>query len=85
MSSDPEVLLLLGKIDGKLDQVIETAEEHREDDKRRFGDVFKRLDDQDATINQAKGAKSALLWVAGGIATVSGAVAAYAAKALGLH
>lgn len=80
MPSDPEVLLLLGKIDGKLDQVIQTAEEHRSDDKRRFTEVHARLDEHAEDINKAKGAKGALLWSAGLVATVAGSAAAYAAK-----
>ena len=68
MSSDPEVLLLLGKIDGKLDQVISAAEEHRADDNRRFKEVFNRLDLQDGEINKAKGAKGVIVWVVGLIA-----------------
>lgn len=76
---------MLGRIDGKLDQVIETFKEHREDDKRRFGELYGKLDEQAADINQAKGAKAAILWLAGGIAAAVGAVATVAAKALGMH
>lgn len=82
--SDPNVLQLLGKIDGKLDQVIESAKEHREDDKRRFAEVYGRLDKQDADINQAKGAKGALLWLVGGGAAAVSTLIFAIGKAKGL-
>lgn len=84
MASDPEVLLLLGKIDGKLDQVIATAEEHRADDKRRFTEVHERLDEHAEDINKAKGAKATFLWVAGLVAGVVTFVGPMVAKAFGL-
>ena len=81
--ADPDVMQLLGRIDGKLDQVIESAKEHREDDKRRFADVYDRLDNHEKDINQAKGAKGALLWAAGAIAGVVAFVAPALAKKMG--
>jgi hypothetical protein len=72
--SDPNVLQLLGKIDGKLDQVIDQAKEHREDDKRRFSEVYTRLGQHDNDIAQAKGAKGVILWFVGG---GSAAIAAF--------
>ena len=82
--SDPELSQILGRIDGKLDQVIETFKEHREDDKRRFTEVHARLDEYAEDINKAKGAKGALLWAAGGIASAVALAAPYVAKALGI-
>lgn len=84
MATDPEVLLLLGKIDGKLDQVITSAEEHRSDDKRRFTEVHERLDEHAEDINKAKGAKGALLLVASLVAGVVTFIGPMVAKALGL-
>ena len=83
MSVDQDVLLMLGRIEGKLDQSITTAEQHRQDDIRRFTEVYEKLDSHEKDINQAKGAKGAILWVAGGLSAVVGAAAAWAAKHLG--
>ena len=80
--SDQDLHQLLGRIDGKLDQIIDQAREHRDDDKRRFTEVHERLDHHAEDINKAKGAKGALLWGAGLVATVAGSAAALAAKKL---
>lgn len=82
--SDPELSQLLGRIDGKLDQVIEAFKEHRDDDKRRFGELYGKLDEHAEDINKAKGAKGALLWAAGLVAGIISFAAPYVAKALGL-
>jgi hypothetical protein len=79
-----EIPRLLGQIDGKLDQVIETFKEHRNDDVRRFTELHGRLDQHAEDINKAKGAKGALLWAAGGIASAVALAAPFVAKALGL-
>lgn len=81
--SEPSVLQLLGKIDGKLDQVIEAAKEHREDDKRRFGEVYKSLGEHDKAIASAKGAKGVILWLVGGGAAAIAALVVTVAKAYG--
>jgi hypothetical protein len=57
------------------------AKEHREDDKRRFTEVHGRLDEHAEAINQAKGAKGAVLWMVGGGAAAIGGLVAVAAKA----
>lgn len=80
-----EIPQLLGRIDGKLDQVIETFKEHRDDDKRRFSEVYGKLAEHEKDINQAKGAKGALLWLVGGGAAAIGGLVAIAAKAFGVR
>ena len=73
----------LGRIEAKLDAEITMAKEHREDDKRRFSDVFNRLDRHEADINQAKGAKGMLVWLVGGGAAAIGALVSMFVKAKG--
>lgn len=63
---------LLGRIDGKLDQVIASFKEHREDDTRRFAEVNDRLEDHAKDINKAKGAKAAVFAAAAAISGVVG-------------
>ncbi len=66
----------LGEISGKLDSLINTMREHAQEDTRRFGEVGKLLMQHSEEINQAKGAKSALMWAGGLVAAlVSAAVA----------
>lgn len=78
-----EILQALGRIEGKLDAEIRLAEEHRKDDVRRFGDVFKRLDEHEKDINQAKGGRAVILWLVGGglvslLASLAAAVKVFA-------
>lgn len=81
--STNQILQSLGRIEGKVDQIGEAAKEHREDDKRRFSDVYERLDQHSRDINQAKGAKGVMLWLIGGGAAAIGGLVAMAAKAFG--
>ena len=75
---------MLGQIDGKLDSVIKALDRHIDDDVRRFTEVYVRLDATDRDINQAKGAKGAILWAAGLVAALVGSVATIVGKKLGL-
>lgn len=79
-----QILQALGRIEGKLDSEIAASKEHREDDKRRFSDVYSRLDDHEKDINQAKGAKGALLWLVGGGAAAVSTLIFAVGKAKGL-
>lgn len=81
--ADPEIARLLGQIDGKLDQVISSAAEHRADDTRRFTEVYKWLGKHDEEINKAKGAKSVILWIAGVAGGLVSAAVTYAMKIKG--
>jgi len=58
----------LGRIEGKLDGIGEALRTHVEQDARRFEAVFSALENHAEDINKAKGAKSALVWAAGGVA-----------------
>lgn len=83
MSTDPEVLQLLGRIDGKLDSVIASALEHRADDSRRFADVYDKLDEHSDQISKAQGAKGVILWMVGGGAAAISAFISLVFKAKG--
>lgn len=83
MSDEHNVIQLLGRIDGKLDQVIDAAKEHREDDVRRFTDVYKKLGEHDQEISKAKGAKGVFLWLVGGGAAAIGAAVSQIVKIKG--
>lgn len=67
----------LGRIEGKLDSEIAASKEHREDDKRRFTDVYGKLDEHSEQIAQAKGAKGVILWLVGVGAAAIGAVVSW--------
>lgn len=83
MSTDHEVLKLLGRIDGKLDSVVENLNRHIDDDVRRFSDVYEKLEKQADQISQAKGAKAMLLWLVSGGAAAIGAAVSFLMKAKG--
>lgn len=82
---DQQILTALGRIEGKLDSEILMAREHREDDKRRFSDVYKKLDEHSDDISKAQGAKGVLLWLVGGGAAAIGGLVVVASKAFGGH
>ena len=78
-----EIGQMLGRIDGTLDRVIASAEEHRADDIRRFEEVFKQLGNHSDEINKAKGAKGAVVWMSGLVAALIAALAERAMKLWG--
>jgi len=80
-----DISQVLGRIEGKLDQVIEAAREHRDDDKRRFTEVYGTLEKHAEDINQAKGAKGVIVWLASGVAAAAAALVTYALKVFGVH
>lgn len=74
---DHEAQRLLGEVNGKLDTVLTLLRDHIQQDDTRFENIGKTLESHAADINQAKGAKAAILIIAGGLATaVSVAVTA---------
>jgi hypothetical protein len=83
MSTDNEVMRLLGQIDGKLDSVVKNLDRHIDDDVRRFSDVYGKLEEHAEQISRAKGAKAMLLWLVGGGAAAIGAFVSMVVKAKG--
>lgn len=94
MSETNAILQALGRIEGKVDEIKDAAKEHRDDDKRRFTELHHKVDEnrdeanrkfaehaQD--INQAKGAKGALMWVASGVAAFVGMAVTLIGKKMG--
>lgn len=74
-----EVLQALGRIEGKVDQLVDAAREHREDDVRRFTDVYEKLAEHAKDINQAKGGKAVIMWlIGGGLVSIIASVTALA-------
>ena len=71
----------LGRIEGKQDALIRWTEAHEQRHER----LDERVEQHAADINQAKGAKGALLWVSGIVAAVVSAAAGIAAKVFGTH
>lgn len=83
MSNENDILRALGRIEEKLDNAVEVGKEHREDDKRRFGEVYTRLGEHDVEIATAKGAAGAIRWLIGGGLVALGTSLAAIAKAFG--
>lgn len=81
--SDPNVLQLLGNIDGKLEEIGKSLDRHIDDDVRRFSEVYKTLGEHDKEIAKAQGAKGAIMWIVGLIAGSVGAIASLIIKAKG--
>lgn len=85
MDGEGQILQALGRIEGKVDELKEAAREHRDDDKRRFGEVYEQLGKHDRDIAKAQGAKGVVLWLVGGGAAAIGGIVAMAAKTFGGH
>jgi hypothetical protein len=45
-----DVMQALGRIEGIVTEIKDAAKEHRDDDKRRFGEVFEKLGEHDQEI-----------------------------------
>ncbi len=69
---DSELHRMVGQIDGKLDLLIASFDRYVQSHNDRHLIIDQQVQQVQADINQAKGAKAALLLIAGGIA---GAVA----------
>lgn len=80
-----DVSQMLGRIEGKLDQVVKSFDRHIDDDVRRFTEIHKKLDEQAEDINKAKGAKGVIVWMAGVVGAIAAGIASLVAKALGWH
>lgn len=84
MDGQGQILGALGRIENKVDELKEAAKEHRDDDKRRFGEVYTKLGEHEKEISKAQGQKSVILWLVGGGAAAVGGIVAMAAKAFGV-
>lgn len=73
----------VGEANGKLDTLLTLVRDHIEQDNERFENVGRTLVEHAADINRAKGAKSALIIFAGGIATAVSLAAAAVGKIFG--
>lgn len=80
-----ELHRLVGEANGKLDTLLELVRDHIKQDDTRFSSVSVKLESHAADINKAKGAKAAVLVVAGGLAGVVSFVVAAASKLFGGH
>ncbi len=74
---------LVGEANGKLDTLLVLMRDHIVANDRRFGEVDVELKAHAADINKAKGAKNAVLLLAGGCAAVVSAAAVAIGKAFG--
>lgn len=77
MGDNDGVMQALGRIEGKLDAEISMAKEHREDDKRRFGDLYTKHNEHSQQIAEAKGAKKVIVFLIGGGAAAIGALVSW--------
>lgn len=76
---------LVGEANGKLDTLLDLVRDHVRQDDDRFTRVYTELASHAADINKAKGAKAAVLVVAGGLAGLVSFVVAAASKLFGGH
>lgn len=74
---------LVGEANGKLDTLTRTLERYIEAHERRHENIDAKIEAHAKDINQAKGAKGAVLLFAGGVATVVSAAAVAAMKLFG--
>ncbi len=80
-----EISQSLGRIEGKLDQALREAHEHRDDDNRRFAHLYGKMEEHAKEINMAKGAKGAITMLASTIGAVVAFIVTMLAKAFGIH
>jgi hypothetical protein len=80
VSNEPQLHQMVGEINGKLDTLLYLVRDHVEQDDKRFAEVGEELKEHAADINQAKGAKTAALMLAGAAATVVSLAVAAAGK-----
>lgn len=74
--SDDQIASALGQIIGKLDALQNQFHDYIDRHDQRHDKIDEKIEDHAAQINQAKGAKGAVLWLAG----LVGALAAYLVK-----
>lgn len=75
---EQQILESLGEIKGMLKSEIRLNEEHRDDDKRRFGQLYVGQEAINMEIAKMKGGKAVILWLlGGGLVSIIGVLAIF--------
>lgn len=70
--SDDQIAQALGQLMGKVDSLTNEFANWRDDHHNRHERIDSKLEEHSAAINQARGAKSAILVLAGTVSAIGG-------------
>ena len=73
--AEEQLYQMLGRVEGKLDSLNDTMRSHIETYQRQHSSLHSRVDELEADVNQAKGAKSIIVVLAGVIGAVVASIA----------